>query len=388
MTTSRSVAICPPDRSADGPRTSEVGVPVIETALRERLGHDVVVVSLRQIRPWTVARCELEGGGAPRTVIVKWLRSNPEGFRVERRQIATEVAALRIVNAVAPDVAPRLIAHHLDRDLLILEDLAPRRTLHSVLSTGIATPGGVSGLHAFASTMGRLHSATRAIAAPEPSDRIMRTLLPRDVARSLLADLAEITGQTHEVRSDVDAALTELEEPGDLAALSNGDSGANNCLVDAARADARLIDFEHACRRHVLLDAAALHVPGSMWMTIADPVDLGVEATYRRTAGVGLPRILDDEAYGFGLCAASGVTTLEKLRRFEKLDRREPGHHSRAQLISTIDRAVTTMRRWGHLGAFGSWLDGVGAALRRRWPDADVEFPNDYTLREPFDPEH
>ncbi len=87
---------------------------------------------------------------------------------------------------------------------------------------------------------------------------------------------------TDAARADADAALVEIHDPRGLAAFSNGDSGANNCLVDLDGGDGRLIDFEHACRRHGVLDAAALHVPGSMWMTVADPVPLGVEDTYQR----------------------------------------------------------------------------------------------------------
>ncbi|GAA5033300.1 hypothetical protein GCM10023317_85050 [Actinopolymorpha pittospori] len=123
-----------------------------------------------------------------------------------------------------------------------------------------------------------------------------------------------------------------MDDPGDLVAFSNGDGGANNCLVDADGGDGRLINFEHACWRHALLDAAALRVPGSMWMTVADPVPLGVEATYREAAGAGLPAVLDDKRYGFGLAAACAINAIETLQRFDKLDGREPGHHSRPQL--------------------------------------------------------
>jgi hypothetical protein len=57
--------------------------------------------------PWPMARCHLDGFGTPRTVIVKWLRSNPEAFRVERRQIATGVSALQLVGQVAPSLIGR-----------------------------------------------------------------------------------------------------------------------------------------------------------------------------------------------------------------------------------------------------------------------------------------
>jgi hypothetical protein len=57
-------------------------------------------------------------------------------------------------------------------------------------------------------------------------------------------------------------------------------------------------------------------------------------------------------------------------------------------LVTTVERTVKTMERWGHLNALASWLITVARALRDRWPDADVTFPDAYTLREAFEPDH
>ena len=46
------------------------------------------------------------------------------------------------------------------------------------------------------------------------------------------------------------------------------------------------------------------------------------------------------------------------------------------------------MQRWGQLDALAAWLAAIAQALRVRWPDADVGFPDDYTLRERFEPDH
>ncbi|MGI8793955.1 MAG: hypothetical protein ACR2H3_12420 [Acidimicrobiales bacterium] len=298
------------------------------------------------------------------------------------------VDALKVVGKSAAGVAPSLLAYDVDRDFLITEDFAPRRTLHSVLSNGLATRGGIAGLHTFAATMARLHAATAAVPTGGPWDDSARILIRLESASSLLDRLHDLVPVTRGTRADVAAALAEIDQPEAFAAFSNGDSGANNCLVDADGGDGRLIDFEQACRRHVLLDAAALHVPGSMWMTVADPVPLGVERTYREVAGTALPAVLDDELYGFGLAAACAVTALTRLERFDKLDGRDPGHNSRPHLVTTLDRTVDTMTRWGELAGLASWLGEVARALRNRWPDADLAFPDDYTLREPFHPDH
>jgi len=98
--------------------------------------------------------------------------------------------------------------------------------------------------------------------------------------------------------------------------------------------------------------------------------------------------VLDDQSYGFGLAATCAVTALSRLHRFDMLDGRQRGHHSRPQLVATLDRSVSTMNRWGQLDALASWLAAIAHALRMRWTDADWAFPNDYTLREPFEPDH
>lgn len=352
--------------------------------VEQAFGGETGMVAVQQIRPWTVARCHLDDGT---TCIAKWLRSNPEGFRVERRQVATEAAALSTVCDVAPGVSPTLVAHDLDHDLLLIEDLAPRRTLHSILATGLS-PAGRTGLHSYAAAMGRLHATTARFGRDGPWDNTARIPIGQREGGALLDRLEQLVPAPFDVRADLNRSVDTIMEPGPFAAFSNGDSGANNCLVTTDGEDARIIDFEHACRRHALLDAAALHVPGSMWMTVADPLPLGIEDTYRQAAGEGLPAVLDDDLYGFSLSAACALRALNKLQRFDKLDRRQPGHHSRPQLITTIERTVTTMGRWRNLVALKTWLTDVSGALRVRWPDADIEFPDNYTLREPFDPDH
>lgn len=359
----------------------------VESLLQKSFGNDVALMSVHQIRPWTVARCHVEGSRSPRTVIVKWLRSNPEGFRVDRSQIAVEASALELLARIAPGVAPRLIAHDLERGLLITEDLAPRRTLHSILSSGL-TSHGLAGLHTFAETLAHLHAQTASKTTATPMDADARVPISARATAEVLDRLTPLAPASRQVRHAASLAVRAIEDPGPFEALSNGDSGANNCLVGADGGGGRLIDFEHACRRHILLDVAALHVPGSMWMTVADPVPLGVDDTYRRVAGEQIPAVLDDNAYGEALAAACTLRALSKLQRFDKLDARPPGHHSRTQLVATIERTVKTLDYWGHLMAASEWLAEVQMALRVRWPDADVEIPNDYTLREPFNPEH
>jgi hypothetical protein len=108
----------------------------------------------------------------------------------------------------------------------VLEDLAPRATLHSVLSHGL-TPKGVAGLHTFASTMARLHAALPGLDPRAHSwDEDAGVLLHRSSVRLLLVRLAEFASLTHQASVELEAALVEIHEPVDLTAFSNGDSGA------------------------------------------------------------------------------------------------------------------------------------------------------------------
>lgn len=177
------------------------------TVLLQRcFGADVALIDVRRIRPWSVARCELRGTRSSVTVIVKWLRSNPEQFRVARRQIATEVAGLEFVNAVAPGIAPALLGHDLERDLLVTEDLAPRRTLHSMLSAGLATPDGLVGLHTFAATMAGLHAATAGRDGSGTWDDASRVLITRANASRVLDRLDDLVPVSDRARADAAAA--------------------------------------------------------------------------------------------------------------------------------------------------------------------------------------
>ncbi|HWH19751.1 MAG TPA: hypothetical protein VN671_04400, partial [Solirubrobacterales bacterium] len=71
-------------------------------------GPDARVTGREPIAPWAVMRCTLEGADAPPTVIAKWLREDPNNFRVDPRQIATEQAAFEFLAEVGFSAAPRL----------------------------------------------------------------------------------------------------------------------------------------------------------------------------------------------------------------------------------------------------------------------------------------
>jgi hypothetical protein len=81
--------------------------------------------------------------------------------------------------------------------------------------------------------------------------------------------------------------------------------------------------------------------------------------------------------------AANGtycIRCLDRLQRFALLDSRPAGHHSRAQMVSTLEAAARAAGELtSRLPALTDWVSAAAAALRRRWPDSDRLYPDAYT---------
>src|SRR5688500_3248783 len=107
----------------------------LATLLADRFGVSVQVSRLKRIAPWFVVRCHLAESSSrlPRSVIVKGLREDASGTRVDPRQVLTEQAALEFLAELGLSIAPRLIASDLGANLLVLQDLAPRVPLYALL---------------------------------------------------------------------------------------------------------------------------------------------------------------------------------------------------------------------------------------------------------------
>jgi len=342
------------------------------------------------LEPWSVLRARW-APGPPSTVIVKWLRDDPAGFRVDPTQQLTEYAALRFLDDLGLRLGPRVLAADLPASVLVLEDLAPRAPLIDLLAAHPHDPAAAAGLVEFAEVTGRLHAATPGRASEYhrrrrehgPVDPLLerrRFFLPWRDVRALADQLG--VALTDGVEGDTANALRELTEPGPFLAFSNGDAGVNNFLV-AGGADGRLIDFEFAGFRHALSDISCLYVPGPMWMTVADPSTDGTEDAYREAVGDAIPEVADDRRYGMGVGSAALAYALSRLTRLDRLDRREPGEDSRLQMVTTLEAAAATATRFGvHLHLTG-WVRQAADRLRRRWPDTDVDLATlaPYTMR-------
>lgn len=339
----------------------------------ERLISDALGAAVRtweRIEPRFVYRVHL--GGEPSSVIVKRLRDDPSGFRIDPAQVATEVAALRFVEKLGLGIAPRVLASDVSAQVIVLEDLHPRVPLPDViLSEGPHSTD--DHILEFARTLGDLNAATAgsdtSYSAPTSASSPEETELDRwqETLRSVEGFGVRVPSG---VRAEIAAMFEELGNPGPFLAMSNGDPGTNNFLV-APGLPGKLIDFEFARFRHALMDAAHIHVQSPQWVTLPDPAP--AESAYRRALAVGVPEAEDDARFDRGLTAACLGYALVRLHRLEKLARRQRGELSRLQLVATLESAAALTEARRHLRELGGWCADVAVAVRRQWPDTDVD---------------
>jgi hypothetical protein len=337
-----------------------------------------------------VLRCRLDGIGAPPSVIVKWLRDDPNGFRIDARQIATERAALEFLDGIAFRASPRLIAADAAMGVVIMEDLAPREPLAERLRRDGAAAH-AAGLLAFAQVTGDLAAATVGRSAdydavrasygdPDPlAGRAMGLGAGWDNTRRAMEACG--LAMSGDVAGELASGVETLVASGPFLVLTNGDPQANNVMVGDG--GARLIDFETAAFRHALISATWIHVPGPHWITVApEAMRGGLEDACRRAMSPVIPHAEDDRLFGFGMAAACATLAYERLNRFPRLDARPAGDPSRVQIVATLEAAAAVTARHAALPQLGDWLERVAATLRLRWPDADV----DLAAYSPFTP--
>ena len=371
----------------------------IEALLSASYGTPVLVRAVDRLEPWSVLRCRLTARSpdVPASVVVKWLRDNRDDMRTDPAQLLTERAALEFVAELDPALAPRLLAADTalmdpHGSILVLEDLAPREPLREVLQRdGPERAAGL--LRSFARALGRLHavSAGQADAYYSRQSRLGPVDRRADIERFLggwragvqrMADAgAVMTGAAvHELAG----ILTELASPSAFLAFSNGDPGVNNYLVDA-HGDGRIIDFESAGFRHALSDLVNdLYIPGPMWLTAGDPLSNGAEQEYRNTLAPAIPEVTDDHRFGHILSGAGFIFAAGRLRHLARLDARPFGDNSRLNRIATLESAASTAESHHCLPHLTAWARVAAGYLRRRWPDADIDFKTlgDYTSRQ------
>ncbi len=339
--------------------------------------------------PWIV-RYPVEGppGWGVTSVIVKTRRAHDHPRA--RDTVARERTALEFLRAIGSDAGPRVLAADDALGFLAMEDLGDGIALEDLL-VGADPAAATDGLVALARTLARMQAATLGRAAgfyaalradaPESGttpalrrDRVRLAGVPfpaywADVCRCV----AEHPGLPDPSGAEGDAAsvlgwMTGREAP---LALSNGDLGPQNNRITGGRL--RLLDFEDAHYRHVLLDAAHLRLPfygGPCWARLPADVTRRVESAYR--AELGIPEVLDDRGYATGVAAATAAWAVVRLARLPKLLDADPPHplgfSRRGQLLDTVQVAVDAATASGTLPDLRAWFTDTVTALRARWP--------------------
>ncbi|GII05386.1 hypothetical protein [Planobispora takensis] len=379
----------PPVTAARPPARSD-----LEALLSEASGVPVRLKHLERLTPWAVLRARTAGPGAglPASVIVKWLRDDPDGLRDDPRQVHTELAALRFLSEdLGLGLAPRVLAADPAAPILLLEDLAPRTPLDRALRYGGALPP-PPGLASFARALGELGAATAGHAeayyarrsALGPVDARADRVWPEAGVWPRVVEQAAAFGTAlpDPAGGELAGVVAELADPGPFLSLTNGDAEANNFLV--AGDDGRLIDFEFAGYRHTLTSAVCLYVPGPAWLAVGDPVATGLEAAHRGALARSVREAEDDRLFGYGLACACLTWAAARLVRFPVLDARPAGDPSRIQMVSVLESAAGVAADRRALPHLAGWARRAALALRRRWPDADV----DPAALAPYTPRH
>jgi hypothetical protein len=324
-----------------------------------------------------VRRCEADAP-SPSTVIVKARRPAAQG----RERIRREGIALTLFEEVGSNAGPRVLARR--EDFIVLEDLGRGPALEDVL-VAHDPRAATDALVALARTLGAMQVATHgrhdafyrplASGVDPRTDRV--TLGGATIAQhwATLGELASVTGlpATRSADADLDEVTASLAEPGALLAVSSGDIAPQNCrLIDRS---VRLLDFERACYRHALLDAAHLRLPfcgAPCWARLPAEVSAAMEDAYRAELAPACPALLDQRAYSTGMATATAAWAVTRLVRVPKLlaqDQPHPmGFSRRGQLVDTMQSAIDAAEQAGSLIALRAWLERVVAALRRIWP--------------------
>lgn len=351
-----------------GPSTNR-----IEAVLRQAFGSDVEVTGIEPVDPWCVLKVSLSGDQVPASVVVKYPRDPTGDFRTDPQRICRERAGLEFIADTIPDLAPALIAADTspdrpDQNFLIMEDLSPRISLRDLL---LREGAAKDQLDSYTRALARLHAAT--VGNAEQFGGYVKRLGLGDVpvdhsVRMWRAGLASIRAASVSMPTSADSELAEIvaafATPGSFLAFSNGDAQQNNYLTDD-NGDGRVIDFEDAGFRHTMLDLMNLYIPGSMWLSVGDPITNGQEEIYRKELVKITPEVADDRLFGAAISGAVLIESIGRLADLAKLDARPAGDNSRVHRIAALEAAANTSDQHHSFPALAAW------ARRRRRPFAN-----------------
>ena len=368
-----------------------------EDALSARFGGRVRIAAEVQFWPSCVFRCPLLPSSrgptpeaVPETVIVRVPREGTA--RAGRAGLHNEQAALEYLTGIGFSLTPRFFAGGGAAGFLATEDLGTHPSLLDLL-LGEDPKAATQGSLAFARGLGRLHAQTAG--RPERLGSALPVVCVPvaehwQQTRDAVAQLGLPAPQG--VEGDVEALVRLLAEPGDCLALSSGDPSVVNCQISSG--NVRFFDFEDACFRNALVDAAVLRclypTGGPPWRL---PVEVArqIEAAYRAELAQACPVAQDDSRYERGLAAAGMAWMILRMVRLPRVDAgpdRDPWlllppgwlasvpiRSRRRQLVAILETCIASARRACAFESLAAWCDCLVDALRGRWPEAAEDLP-------------
>ena len=106
---------------------------------------------------------------------------------------------------------------------------------------------------------------------------------------------------------------------------------------------------------------------------INDPLADQLEHDFRSALTGGIPQAAEDEPYEIGIAAGCVAMAFERCGNLPKMDARPAGDPSRTQRVLTLESAAKAAEQRGRWSALSDLLRDLAAALRKRWPDVDVD---------------
>ena len=331
---------------------------------------------------WHTVRVELADG---RAVVVKRPRRDVGRDQAPsdeaRRRFANERASLALLAASGAGVAPELLGASDDPELLVMEALAPGRSLAELL-LGSDGSSARDAIRAFARALATMHVSTigrePSFAGVVSSPWVEWTASGVDGLVAVASDLG-LDHDADAVRAECATVISELGEgAGPWRAFVHGDPCPDNTRVQDGSGRFRIFDFEISSYGHALTDASYVLAPfPTCWCVGHVPDDLGREAldAYRSVLGEVVSEASDDEAWNAGLAVALAVPVISR------------GGVLAKTLVEDHDWGTTglrpRLRRWtasflaaadasGRFPALRQLADALATDLAHRWPDADL----------------
>ncbi|TCC07461.1 phosphotransferase [Kribbella soli] len=355
--------------------------PVIVDA--QQVGHDWAPVT-RLVFDRDLSGLGSDPAGGPgRTVIVKTRRVEGEGHGGPA-YLRREAAGLR--TAVLSDVAARVILTDDQAGVVVQSDLGTWPNLETVL-LGNDPERAATAMVNFAETIGRLHATT--LDRRIEHDLALAEFGSADVTtgeragtggtrrwhlvEQACAELGFPDART--ARDDVAFVRSQLDAPGQYAALVHNDLNPTNALVTDR--GILLVDFEGSGFGHIGFDASFLHYPfphhSANWSVLPEPITQAADHAYRNTLATSLAA---DALHGYDQMLAVGAAAAlaSRVTRLPLVARTDQTPHDswrrRAQLVQQIGVLNRLTDRAGTLPDLARWFCELADAMTERWTDA------------------